>query len=135
VSAPRILIIDDNRAHAEGLAELLNLSGFEAFTVGSGSEGIEKTESLYVDAILLDVHLPDISGYKVCRRIRSNPATANVAIIFHTGSERPARPESLADAFLTYPVSMSDISVVIRGCIARRMQQVSSPAAEIIASS
>jgi CheY-like chemotaxis protein len=130
----KVLVIDDNTAHAEGLAELLSISGFDAVSVGSGVEGIEMAASLSADAILLDLHLPDMDGYEVCGRIRSNPATANTAIIFHTGSENPSREDSQADGFLTYPVSISEITAVVQGCVARRSRRSSTTTREIVES-
>ncbi len=83
----KVLVIDDNKAHAEGLAELLELSGFGCTSAGTGLEGLDMAERLAVDAVLLDMDLPDIEGIEVCRRLRSNPVTTNVAVIFHTGSQ------------------------------------------------
>ena len=72
----KVLVIDDNRVHAEGLAELLELSGFESSAVWTGLDGVEMAERLGVDAVLLDMDLPDIKGFEVCRRLRENPATS-----------------------------------------------------------
>ena len=116
----RVLVIDDNRNHAEGLAELLNLAGFECASALTGTDGIELAERLKVDAVLLDLDLPDMTGYKVSQRLRANPATASAAIIFHTGSQPTAAVARVADAFLTYPVAISEISAVVQGCVARR---------------
>jgi DNA-binding response OmpR family regulator len=116
----RVLVIDDNKPHAEGLAELLQLAGFEASFVLTGNEGLESARKLSVDAVLLDMNLPDMSGFEVCRRLRRDPMTAYIAVVFHTaqGSVPGARHEG--DAFLTYPVAMSEVYSVIRSCVARR---------------
>ncbi len=116
----KVLVIDDNEAHAEGLAELLGLAGFEATHVLTGSEGIETARTLAVDAVLLDMNLPDMNGFEVCRRLRRDPRTTNIAVIFHTaqGSVPGARHEG--DAFLTYPVAMSEVYAVIRDSVERR---------------
>jgi CheY-like chemotaxis protein len=119
----KVLVIDDNKNHAEGLAELLNLAGFDCASVLNGTEGIELAEKLQVDAVLLDLDLPDMSGYEVSQRLRANPATASAAIIFHTGSQPTAAVERVADAFLTYPVAITEISAVVQGCVARRRVQ------------
>ena len=116
----RILVIDDHKAHAEGLAELLALNGFVTFHAPTGNEGLEIAMTQPLDAVLLDMQLPDMNGYDVCDRLRSEPRTANLAIIFHTGSNAPVRVEHDADAFLTYPVRFSDLFSVIQGCVARR---------------
>jgi DNA-binding response OmpR family regulator len=116
----KVLVIDDNEAHAEGLAELLGLAGFEATHVLTGAGGIETARRLSVDAVLLDMNLPDMNGFEVCRRLRRDPQTTNIAVVFHTaqGSVPGARHEG--DAFLTYPVAMSEVYSVIRASVERR---------------
>ena len=116
----KVLVIDDNRNHTEGLAELLNLAGFDCMSVWTGTDGIEMAERLKVDAVLLDLDLPDMTGYEVSQRLRTNPVTAMAAIIFHTGSQPTSAVARVADAFLTYPVAISEISAVVQGCVARR---------------
>ena len=116
----KVLVIDDNKNHAEGLAELLNISGFDSICAGNGADGIEQAERLQVDAVLLDLDLPDMTGYEVCQRLRDNPVTASTAVIFHTGSQPTATVAKIADAFLTYPVGIDEISAVVQGCVARR---------------
>jgi DNA-binding response OmpR family regulator len=120
----RVLVIDDNKAHAEGLAELLSLAGFEAWHVLTGNEGIESARTLNVDAVLLDMNLPDMNGFEVCRRLRRDPRTASVAVVFHTaqGSIPGARHEG--DAFLTYPIAMSEVYATIRASIERRKSRM-----------
>jgi CheY-like chemotaxis protein len=124
IAALRVLVIDDNKAHAEGLAELLGLAGFEASHVLTGGEGIESARRLGVDAVLLDMNLPDMNGFEVCRRLRRDPRTAYIAVVFHTaqGSVPGARHEG--DAFLTYPVAMSEVYSVIRDSVARRRSTI-----------
>lgn len=116
----KVLVIDDNQPHAEGLAELLQLAGFEASYVLTGGEGIESARNLGVDAVLLDMNLPDMNGFEVCRKLRRDPRTAYIAVVFHTaqGSVPGARHEG--DAFLTYPVVMNEVYSVIRRSVDRR---------------
>jgi DNA-binding response OmpR family regulator len=120
----RVLVIDDNKAHAEGLAELLSLAGFESWHVLTGNDGIESARNLNVDAVLLDMNLPDMNGFEVCRRLRRDPRTASVAVVFHTaqGSIPGARHEG--DAFLTYPIAMSEVYATIRASIERRKSRM-----------
>jgi DNA-binding response OmpR family regulator len=123
-AALRVLVIDDNKAHAEGLAELLALAGFEASHSLTGGDGIDFARTHPVDAVLLDMNLPDMNGFEVCRRLRRDPRTANIAVVFHTaqGSVPGARHEG--DAFLTYPVAMSEVYSVIRGSVERRRSRI-----------
>jgi DNA-binding response OmpR family regulator len=120
----RVVVVDDNRAHAEGLAELLELAGFQSSYVLTGGAGIDFARVHAVDAVLLDMNLPDMNGFEVCRRLRRDPRTANVAIVFHTaqGSVPGARHEG--DAFLTYPVAMSEVYRVIRASVERRRNRM-----------
>jgi CheY-like chemotaxis protein len=120
----RVLVIDDNKAHSEGLAELLGLAGFEAWHVLTGAEGIEAARTLHVDAVLLDMNLPDMNGFEVCRRLRRDLRTAHIAVVFHTaqGSVPGARHEG--DAFLTYPVAMPEVYATIRDSIAKRKSRM-----------
>jgi len=120
----RVLVIDDNEAHAEGLAELLTLAGFDASFALTGAEGIALARQNSVAAVLLDINLPDMNGFEVCRRLRRDPRTAGIAVVFHTaqGSEPGARHEG--DAFLTYPIAMSEVYAVIRASVARRQSRI-----------
>lgn len=122
--ALKVLVIDDNQPHAEGLAELLQLAGFDASYVMTGTDGLERARSMAVDAVLLDMNLPDMNGFEVCRRLRRDPGTAHIAVIFHTaqGSVPGARHEG--DAFLTYPVAMTEVYAVIRAGVERRRRRM-----------
>jgi DNA-binding response OmpR family regulator len=122
----KVLVIDDNKAHAEGLAELLQLAGFDAWHVLTATDGIESARKDSPDAVLLDMNLPDMNGFEVCRRLRRDPRTVNIAIVFHTaqGSVPGSRHEG--DAFLTYPVAMTEVYSVIRGSVERRRSRIFS---------
>jgi DNA-binding response OmpR family regulator len=118
--ALRVLVIDDNKAHAEGLAELLQLSGFEARHVLTGTEGVAYAQAHSLDAVLLDMNLPDMNGFQVCRLLRQDARTANVAVVFHTAQGSVPGSRHPGDAFLTYPVAMSEVYSVIRASVERR---------------
>jgi CheY-like chemotaxis protein len=115
----KVLVIDDREAHAQGLAELLEIAGFQATYALTGNSGLEKARAEQVDAVLLDLNLPDISGYEVSEALRAEPETQNIAIIFHTAEPAMGRNDH-ADAFLTYPIATEHICNVIRGSIAKR---------------
>ena len=120
----KVLVIDDNKAHAEGLAELLGLSGFEASCVLTGGEGIEAARQLGVDAVLLDMNLPDMNGFEVCRRLRRDPRTAGIAVVFHTAQGSVPGSRHPGDAFLSYPVAMSEVYATIRKAVERRRESM-----------
>src|SRR6185503_15658053 len=69
----RILIADDNRDGADSLAMLLQVMGHAVETAYAGDQALEIAEQMRPDAILLDIGMPKLNGYEVCRRIRSEP--------------------------------------------------------------
>jgi len=66
----RILVIDDTVVNLKLMAALLESKGYEVALAASGLEGLEKVKAQQPDLILLDVMMPEISGYEVCRRLR-----------------------------------------------------------------
>lgn len=121
----KVVVIDDKEAHAQGLAELLSLAGFESSYTLTGREGLEYVRSAKVDAVLLDVNLPDMTGYEVCRILRTRTENIGVAVVFHTAEEMSHERHG-GDAFLTYPVETEHLVQVLLGCISRR-QRLTDP--------
>jgi diguanylate cyclase (GGDEF)-like protein len=83
VQTPTILVVDDESAIREVLAVLLAPLG-NVELLESGEEALQKLESSLPDLILLDVNMPGMDGYEVCRRLKGNPVTASVPVIFLT---------------------------------------------------
>ncbi len=81
----RVLIVDDDTDSAASLAMLLQLSNHETYTAHDGLEALEAVERLQPEVVLLDVGLPKLSGYEVCRRIRQQPWAKNILIVAITG--------------------------------------------------
>jgi DNA-binding response OmpR family regulator len=123
-AALKVLVIDDNQAHAEGLAELLALAGFQSSYALNGHQGIEAARKQRVDVVLLDMNLPDMNGFEVCRRLRLHGETENVAVVFHTAQGSVPGQRHPGDAFLTYPVPMSQICSVIRASVEHRKSKI-----------
>jgi diguanylate cyclase (GGDEF)-like protein len=82
---PKVLLVDDLKIIHQLLRIRLADEPLEWHSAFDGHEALEKAERLAVDLILLDVHLPDMDGFEVCRRLKSNPATGSVPIIFLSG--------------------------------------------------
>jgi CheY-like chemotaxis protein len=122
VTPARILVVDDHQAHAEGLAELLALHGYQATFALTGKQALNAVADSVPDVVLTDLDIPDLSGYEICRRIRSNPEWENIVVIFHSGSEPSPDYDADYDAFLTYPMGTSDLVTVITGSILRRQR-------------
>jgi len=80
----RILAVDDNPQNVKLLEQVLRSSGYEVESALSGAEALAKLESTQPDLVLLDVVMPGMSGYEVCRAIRANPATALLPVVMVT---------------------------------------------------
>ncbi|MGH8573973.1 MAG: response regulator, partial [Gammaproteobacteria bacterium] len=70
----RILVVDDTPANVKLLADLLAVQGYAVSTAANGDEALAKVAAEDPDLVLLDIMMPGISGYEVCRAIRDNPA-------------------------------------------------------------
>ena len=85
---PRILIADDNPQGVELLDAYLAGSDYDLAVATDGEDTLAKVASFHPDLILLDVMMPKISGFEVCKRLRSNPATRDIAIVMVTALDQ-----------------------------------------------
>jgi diguanylate cyclase (GGDEF)-like protein len=110
-----VCVADDNEDTATVLCEGLRLHGYDAFVVYSGKEALQACAKGGVDAILLDVCFPGISGYEVCERLKENPATRNIVVVFVTvkgATEDIARGYRLGAAdYITKPYNLPMVMV------------------------
>jgi len=104
----RVLVVDDNEPNRRLLAARLNAEYFDVLTASSGPEALGICEQTQCDIVLLDVMMPDMDGFEVCRRLRSAPATAHLPIVMVTALNQPVDLvrglEAGADDFLTKPI-------------------------------
>jgi CheY-like chemotaxis protein len=84
-SSRRILVVDDNVDAAESVVLILGLSGHQVRMAHTGPEALQVAAEFRPDVIVLDIGLPGINGYEVARRLRQEPAQANVLLIAMTG--------------------------------------------------
>jgi PAS domain S-box-containing protein len=106
----RILVVDDNRDSAKSLAKLLTLTGNEAHTAHDGLEAIAIAEKLRPDVVLLDIGLPKMNGYDVCRAIRQMSWGKDIILVALTGwgkdDDRRQSMEAGFDGHLVKPVEL-----------------------------
>jgi len=85
-----ILVVDDNPANIKVLFDFLQGSSFRVFVAKSGESALEKAEEITPDLILLDILMPGMDGFETCRRLKDNPKTKNVPVIFMTALAEPS---------------------------------------------
>ena len=132
-----ILVVDDNEAERYYLTRILGKAGFRVLEAATGLDGLRIAESDRPELITLDIRLPDINGFEVCRRLKSNPATRDTPVVHISASftTPEAKAEGLdggADGYLTHPVDPNELLATLRALLrARRAEsQVRAAARE-----
>jgi two-component system alkaline phosphatase synthesis response regulator PhoP len=121
---PRILIADDNAPNADLLEAHLDGTGHETKIVYNGEDTIAAAKAWKPDLILLDVMMPKMSGFEVCRRLRSDPATKDVAVLMVTALDQANDVETAVetgtDDFLTKPINKTELLLRVRAMLESR---------------
>jgi class 3 adenylate cyclase len=117
----KILVVDDTPRNVKLVADLLTVKGYSVATASSGREALARMQTDQPDLVLLDVVMPEMSGYEVCHEIRENPATAMLPIIMVTaldpGEERIKGIEAGADDFLTKPINQAELLARVKSLL------------------
>ena len=115
---PHICIVDDNQMAREVISEQLSVEKYQVTQVHSGLDLLDRFDQLNPDVILMDVMMPQVSGYDVCRELKQNPARKHIPIILITALN--SREDMLhgleagADEFLTKPANGSELRARVR---------------------
>jgi two-component system cell cycle response regulator len=112
----RVLVVDDVPANVKLLEARLSAEYFDVMTAVSGQEALSICERAECDVVLLDVMMPDMDGFEVCRRLKTSMTTHHIPVVMVTALDQPSDRvkglESGADDFLTKPVS--DVALIAR---------------------
>jgi adenylate cyclase len=136
--AATILVVDDLPRNVRLLEAVLTPHGYRVLAAGSGAEALRILSSEKPDLALLDVVMPEMDGYEVCRRIRQDPATAFLPIVMITASGNQEKLHALeagADDFVTKPFAQAELLARIRSLvrISRYQDTIRRQAAELAA--
>ena len=111
----RILVVDDNVDSAESLALLLSMGGHEAHVAHDGPAAVDAAAQLRPDVMLLDIGLPKMDGFEVCRRVRQEPWGQKMAMVALTGfGQDRDRAESKSAGFDRHMVKPIDYDALLR---------------------
>jgi DNA-binding response OmpR family regulator len=119
-----VLIADDNPQGAELLEAYLADIDCEIQTAADGEETLRKVQSWHPDLILLDIMMPKLSGFEVCKRLRADAATADIVILMITALDQPSDIDRAVEAgtndFLTKPINKTELLLRVRSGLGSR---------------
>lgn len=127
MTQPRILIVEDDSDISELLEAHFTTEKYDVLTAAWGAEALEIAREEHLDLALLDIRLPDISGYDVCRQLRLNRRTQDVPIVFLT--EKRDRIDKLQGLelgvvdYITKPFDIQELRLRVRNALARANQR------------
>ncbi|MFN6466356.1 MAG: response regulator [Nostoc sp. DedVER02] len=138
MSEPRIIIlhIDDNEANRYVVTRILQNAGFTVVEAATGTAGLKAVAEHQPALVILDVKLPDISGFEVCRQIKANPETAFIPVLhlsasFILSQDKAEGLDSGADAYLAQPVEPIELLATVRSLLRiRRAEEAALSSAQ-----
>lgn len=123
----RVLIADDDAQGLELLEAYLSETDYEIETATDGEQTLRKVGQWHPDLILLDIMMPKISGFEVCKRLRADPAAADTVVLMVTALDQQIDSDRAVEAgandFLTKPINKTELLLRVRSALASRAQK------------
>lgn len=118
-----VLVVDDNESSRYATCRGLRAAGFNTIEAGAGAEALELVD--FVSAVVLDVHLPDLMGFEVCRLLRSRPGTTSLPVVYVsamyvTEQDQVTGMKTGADAYMVAPVDPEALLATLDHLISTR---------------
>jgi two-component system, sensor histidine kinase and response regulator len=110
---PRVVVIDDEEMVAELTAAVLSASGFDVVVAHSGKAALQLIREVIPDAVICDVRMPEMSGEEVFLRLRLDPKTHHVPVVFMSG-QCNAKSLALGDAFVEKPYNCKELIAIVK---------------------
>ncbi|MCZ7406064.1 MAG: response regulator [Candidatus Methanoperedens sp.] len=120
----KILVVDDEKGIVSALKISLESDNYKVVEAYTGDGAIRKARSEIPDLILLDLMLPDMTGYEICNKLRKDPLTRSIPIIMLTGLGETGRIAGLdlgADDYITKPFDLNELKAKIRNVLLSHM--------------
>ena len=132
-SPARVLIAEDNPQGAELLEAYLAETPYETRIAANGEDALRAIAEWRPDVVVLDIMMPRISGFEVCKQVRANPATRDIGIVMVTALDQHADIDRAVDVgtddFLTKPINKAELLLRVRALIRARGQAGDLPRA------
>lgn len=119
-----VLAVDDNEAFRYAVTKIVSKGGHVPLSAENGTQAIELAKAEQPTVILLDVNMPDLNGFEVCRRLKSDPATARIPVIFLSATEKNTAAiekgiAAGAETFLFSPIDSDQLLAVLHGTMVK----------------
>ncbi len=123
--APKILVVDDSWTDLTLIATSLRESGFDVVIAADGEEALEKVGTERPQCVVLDVVLPKLNGFQVCRKLKQNDLSRNIPVILISGKNTPLDKkwglQQGADMYITKPFDKDELLMGVRSLTGIRM--------------
>ena len=121
----KVLYVDDTESQRYAVSRMLSSMGHEVYQGSTGEQGLALAHELHPDVVVLDVQLPDIDGFEVCRRLKSDDTTHDIPVLqvsaaFTSPEDKATALDSGADSYLTTPLDARELTATIRALVRSR---------------